>query len=167
MRNSPNNFVDPLGLYSSDEFLGDATNFSAGFGDALLLGMGPSFRGALDINVVNQSTMAYKAGSWASFSLGAARLGYAGLAKGASMMASSGVQASVYREGLKNFFRLGIGSSWRKPNLAKYLTDETLRAAAGRTNLLMNTYGAGVAVAGAAGATADNGNSGMCGNEHK
>jgi len=46
--------------------------------------------------------------------------------------------------------RLGLARSWRLPNLAKYATDEALRAAAGRTNLFVNLYGAGISVSGAA-----------------
>jgi hypothetical protein len=76
------------------------------------------------------------------------------------MLASSGASASAFRTGLRNVARLGIGTSWRQPNLAKYGTDEALRAAAGRTNPVINAYGAGVAAAGAAGASGANGDCG-------
>ena len=126
-------------------------DFSAGLGDALLLGAGPRFRRELDIDVVDQCSGAYSAGAWSSFAFGAARVGHAGLAKGASILASSGVQASAFRQGLKTAARLGVAASWRQPNLAKYGTDEALRAAADRTNPVVNAWGAGTAAAGAAG----------------
>jgi RHS repeat-associated protein len=127
-------------------------DFSAGLGDALLLGTGPYFRRRLDIDVVDRCSNAYSAGAWSSFAFGASRVGYAGLAKGASMFASSGARASAFRQGLKTAARLGMAKSWRQPNLAKYSTDEALRAAVGRTNPLANAWGAGTAVAGATGA---------------
>jgi RHS repeat-associated protein len=127
-------------------------NFSAGLGDALLLGSGPYIREGLGIDVVDQCSAAYDSGSWASFALGAARVGYAGLAKGGAALASSGVQASAFRDALKSTMRLGVGSGWRQPNLAKYGTDAALRAAAGRTNSTVNTWGALTAMAGTAGA---------------
>jgi RHS repeat-associated protein len=127
-------------------------NFSAGLGDALLLGTGPFIRSQLDIDVVNRCSSAYDAGGWSSFALGASRIGYAGLAKAGSMFASSGAQASAFRQALKTAARLGFASSWRQPNLARYATDEALRAAAGRTNPAMNALAVGVAAAGSAGA---------------
>ena len=150
--NDPVNLVDPTGLY----WLKDLSDFSAGLGDALLLGTGQYLRDLFNINGVNPCSIAYRAGSWSSFALGAARLGYAGLAKVGSMVAPSGLKAAAFREGLKNFFRFGSGKNWRPPNLSKYPTDDALKAAAGRTNPYINTYGAGVSVAGAAGGS--NGN---------
>ena len=126
-------------------------NFSAGFGDAILLGFGDNMRDALDIGSGDECSDAYEYGSWASFALGVSRLAYAGAAKGYSLIASSGMAASAFRNQLKNYFRLGRAKNWRKPDLSKYGTDAELRAAAGRTNTGMNAYGAGVAAAGAAG----------------
>jgi hypothetical protein len=45
----------------------------------------------------------------------------------------------------------GLTKDIRKPDLSKYGSDDALRAAAGRTNLGVNAYGAGVAGAGAIG----------------
>jgi hypothetical protein len=80
-------------------------------------------------------------------------LAYAGIAKAGSVLAASGAEASAFRQGLKGLFRFGAAKNWRPPDLSKYPTDDALRAAAGRTNPGMNAYGAGVAAAGATGAT--------------
>lgn len=158
--NSPVRYVDPLGLYSEDpwaffydmdNFSAGTANFSAGLGDALLLGTGGSLRGFAGIGGISRCSTAYKAGGWASFAAGSGRIAYAGLAKGGAMFASSGKAASLFRFQLRNVFRLGMAQPWREPNLAKYATDDALRAAAGRTNLPLNLYGLGVAGAGAAG----------------
>ncbi len=127
-------------------------DFSAGLGDALLLSFGDDLREAFDIyGGVDEDAMAYKSGAWASFAAGGGRLIYAGIAKGYSIAASSGAAASAFRQQLKNMFRFGAGKNWRKPDLTKYPTDAALRAAAGRTNLEMNLYGASVAGSGAYG----------------
>ena len=133
-------------------------NFSAGLGDALLLGYGDNLRkGWADVlgidDYVDPCSTSYNAGAWSSFALGVGRLGYAGLAKAGSLFASSGAAASAFRDGLKNAFRLGVGKGWRSPNASKYASDAALRSAAGRTNPAINAYGAGVAAAGASGAT--------------
>jgi hypothetical protein len=154
--NNPINDNDPFGLYSLNEFEHDLSNYSAGIGDALLLGFGDELRGltadTLGLSdVVDPCSGSYKAGGWTSFAFGFSRLGYAALAKGGSIMASSGAAASAFRGSLKNAFRLGFGKGFRNPNLAKYNSDAALRAAAGRTNPLINAYGAGVSAAGASG----------------
>jgi RHS repeat-associated protein len=151
--NNPVNAIDPYGLFSITDLPAipqPVVNFSAGLGDALLLGTGQYFRDKLGIGGVNRCSDAYKYGGWSSFAFGASRLAYAGLAKGGAMLAASGIEASAFRTALRNAFRLGIGTNWRTPNLAKYATDDALRAAAGRTNPYINAYGAGVAAAGGA-----------------
>ena len=145
----PVNYFDPHGLY----WLNDVANFSAGLGDALLLGFGDELRALTGlVDTIEPCSKAYKIGSWTSFAFGVARLGYAALAKGVSIFASSGVAASAFRETIKNAFRLGIKKGWRSPNKAKYTTDSALRAAAGRTNKYVNAYGLGVTIAGYNGA---------------
>jgi len=149
---NPIMYGDPYGLFS----VGDlpllppsVVNFSAGLGDALLLGFGDDLRGFLEINVgIDQCDDAYRYGSWASFGFGGARLTYAGIAKGYSLAASSGASASTFRAQLKDVFRLGLGKSWRMPNLTD-LADDVIRRKAGKTNWKVNAYGAGVAIAGA------------------
>lgn len=122
-------------------------NFSAGLGDALLFGLGNPARDLLGINgSVDRSAGAYEAGSWTSFGFGAGRLGYAVAVKGYSIVASSGAAASAFRASMRM-----PGAPVR--DLTQYTTDAALRAAAGRSNPLVNAAGAGVAAAGAHGAT--------------
>lgn len=157
--NGPLMFTDPLGLewYDWWEYMPEpsttqpVTNFVEGLADSLSLGIGPliknNIEGYDDIKADRCST-SYKVGGWASFALGTGRLAYAGIAKVGSRLAASGAQASAFRTGLGNAFRFGAPRPYA-PNLAKYPTDDLLRAAAGRTNPLMNAYGAGAAAAGA------------------
>lgn len=157
--NDPVNRIDPSGLDWVDNL--DATvafmdrngvfDFGAGLGDVLTFGMTDLARDALGV-AVDECSGAYTAGMWTGFALGAARLGYAVLVRGMSMMAASGAAASAGRATLKTIFRLGLGGSWRNPAVGRYATDAALRAAAGRTNIWMNLYGAGMAVTGATGA---------------
>ena len=146
---SPLFYTDPYGLWAT--LPQGFVDFSAGLGDALLLGFGDDLRGLTGLDGgVNECSSAYQAGSWTSFAFGGARLAYAGLAKGGSIFASSGAAASVFRENLKIAFRGGIGRNWRKSNLAGK-SDAALRQSAGKTNPVINAYGAGVAGVGAAG----------------
>ena len=136
----PVNFTDSRGL----DWLNDLANYSAGLGDALLLGFGDDLRELLDIGGIDKCSNAYSAGSWTSFGFGGARVAYAGLAKGGALFAPSGIAASKFRSKIKNFFSGGSTKNWRRPNLSKYPTDASLRSAAGRTNKLANSYGAGI-----------------------
>jgi len=159
--NNPIGFYDPYGLWVPPSLPQSWVDFSAGLGDALLLSFGDELRDLSGVSGgVDECTTAYNAGALTSFAFGGARVAYAGLAKGGSILASSGASASAFRTSLRNVFRLGIGTSWRQPNLARYGTDQALRAAAGRTNPFINVYAAGVAAAGAAGAAGANGDCG-------
>jgi RHS repeat-associated protein len=149
---NPLTYTDPLGLWAiGDPLPQGAVDFSAGLGDALLLGTGGTLRALAGIGGVDVCSDEYDYGSYAALGAGGARLAYAGLAKVGSVLASSGAQASGFRAGLKTFFRGGVGGGWRPPNLAGK-TDAQLRASAGKTNLGMNAYGGGVGAAGAIGA---------------
>jgi RHS repeat-associated protein len=154
---NPLMFTDPYGLFGMADMpvlQQGVVDFGAGLGDALLLGTGGYLRNLTDVDGgVDSCSTLYKAGAWSSFGLGVGRLAYAGVAKAGSILAASGAEASAFRQGMKGLFRLGTAKNWRPPDLSKYATDEALRAASGRTNLGMNGYGAGVAAAGAAGAT--------------
>jgi uncharacterized protein RhaS with RHS repeats len=120
-----------------------------GFGDAASLNATSLIRDAAGIDGdVDKCSTAYRAGGWATFALGAGRLAYAGLAKGFSIFAASGAEASAARSALRRVF--GGGQSLRPPNLTQYPTDAALRAAAGRTNPLANAAGAAAAASGAA-----------------
>ena len=150
--NSPLNFIDPYGLFELPSLPQGMVDFSAGLGDALLLGTGGYLRDLTGVDGgVDTCSDAYGYGSYAALAAGGARLAYAGLAKGGSLLAASGAEASAFRSGLKTFFRGGIGRNWRPPNLAGK-TDAELRASAGKTNFGVNAYGAGVATAGGVGA---------------
>lgn len=132
----------------------DGVNFCAGLGDALLLGFGDELRESLNIDGgIDRNSDAYSYGAIASLAAGGARLAYAGLAKGGAMLAPTGLAASSFRSDLKSAFRFGVGRNWRPPNLAGK-TDAQLRASAGKTNLGINAYGAGVTYGGAKGAAA-------------
>ena len=146
------------GFYSEMGFWNDVADYSAGLGDALILGLGDELRDywsdILSVGgVVNPCSNAYTAGAWTSFAIGTGRLAYAGAAKGISVLAKSGAAASAGRQQLKNVLRLGLGKNWRPPNIPKGISDATLRAKAGRTNPWINTYGSGVTGAGAHGGT--------------
>ncbi len=150
---NPLMFVDPYGLWAiGDPLPQGAVDFSAGLGDALLWGFGDNLRSLAGVDGgVDKCSGSYSAGAWSSFAFGGARLAYAGLVKGGSIFASSGVAASTFRNNVKTVFRGGFGGGWRAPDLSKYPTDAALRAAAGRSNPAINAYGAGVAGAGALG----------------
>jgi RHS repeat-associated protein len=148
-------YGDPINLIDADGRLPSLpqgfVDFSAGLGDALLLGFGDDLRDALGIGGgVDPCSGAYKTGAAASFAVGASRLAYAAIAKGYSLAASSGAAASAFRQQLKAPFRLGIGKNWRPPNLANK-TDAQLRSSAGRTNPGVNAAGLGATVGGASG----------------
>ena len=151
--NDPVGLYDPYGLWVPPSLPQGLVDFSAGLGDALLLGFGDDIRDLTGISGgVDECSLSYRGGALASFVIGGARVAYAGIVKGGSLLASSGASASAFRTSLRNRFRLGFGKGWRPPDLARYPTDDALRAAAGRTNPWLNAYGAGVAVSGAVGA---------------
>lgn len=123
-------------------------DFSAGLGDALLLGTGNLLRDQLGINgSVDTTSTSYRVGAYTSYAAGIYRASYAMAARYYSVAASSGAEASAIRASMRM-----AGAPSR--NLAKYKTDDALRAAAGRTNPGINAYGAGIAAAGAYGLTA-------------
>jgi RHS repeat-associated protein len=147
--NSPLKYVDRDGKLP--ELPQGFVDFSAGLGDALLLGTGKYLRDAAGVDGgVDACSDSYTYGEISSIAFGGARLAYAALAKGGAVLASTGLAASQFREGLKTVFRGGIGRNWRPPNLAGK-TDAQLRTAAGKTNAAINAYGAGVATAGGIG----------------
>ncbi len=142
---SPQHFTDPFGL-SPPTIPQEVVNFCAGLGDSLLLGFGDNLREFVGVSgAVNMSSDDYRSGEYTSIAFGGARLAYAGVVKGGSILASSGVSASSFRTSMKSFFRFNLGKNWRPVDLSKYKTDDALREAAGRTNPIVNLYGAGVA----------------------
>jgi len=119
-------------------------NYGGGLGDGLSFNITQGVRYAIGVDNVDTTSGWYRGGSWTSFAVGTSRLAYAGLAKAGSLLAQSGAAASQFRQAIKAPFRLGMAKDWRPPNLAKYTTDDALRAAAGRTNPGMNAYGGAV-----------------------
>ena len=95
--NNPANFADPLGLdknfhrYSLDDFLLDASNFSAGLGDMLSFGATDWIRGRWGLNdYVNKSSGLYRAGEVAGFGAGLAAGGVGSLNAGGRTVLYSG-----------------------------------------------------------------------------
>jgi len=79
VENNPVSFVDPLGLYGIDEFVNDAANASAGFGDTISFGATNWVRDKLGSNsAVDTCSSAYSAGEWAGIAHGVASGGAAG-----------------------------------------------------------------------------------------
>lgn len=79
-QNDPVNNMDPLGLYSSMEFLIDASNFSSGFGNTISFGLTGLINDATAASaVVNKCSGFYSAGEWAGVAWGFAAGGAGGL----------------------------------------------------------------------------------------
>jgi hypothetical protein len=164
----PVNWVDPWGLYSMMDFGGDALSFTAGLGNAVTFGgstwIAKQFMSDEDAAILEKAKRcsgAFKGGEWASLGLGAGRLAYAGLAKGASMAyaargatMANAAGASAFRNGLKKAFRLNPFSKFRvypfSKMVEKYGDAESIIDAAGRTNSGINAAGAAAAGGGAA-----------------
>ncbi len=79
---------DPYGLYSADEFVDDAANFSAGWGDMLSFGITAQIRSGFGVGSVNKCSGAYKGGEVFGFANGLA-LGWAQGTKAAAKAASA------------------------------------------------------------------------------
>jgi len=69
---NPIRFRDPYGLYGMDNFVDDAADFSAGWGDELSFGITAQIRNGFDIGSVNKCSLAYKGGKVAGFANGIA-----------------------------------------------------------------------------------------------
>jgi len=152
---NPVNAIDPYGLFDVTnpadwpDVPQPIVNGVAGFGDSASFGLTRYIRRNDGIDGgVDECSDAYRGGGWAVAALGGARLGYAALAKGYSVIASPGAAASGFRTQLRTAF--GGGGSLRPPDLSRYPTDEALRQAAGRTNPWFNALGGAEAGSGAA-----------------
>ncbi|WKD51025.1 hypothetical protein [Microbulbifer spongiae] len=127
-------------------------DYLAGLGDGLLLGFGDDIRGALNIGGVNTESGLYLAEEVTSYAAGVARVGYAATVKIGARLAPSGTAANVFRNNMKGRFRLGTFRSYRSLSysqaLSRYGSDAAVQAAAGRTNIYFNIYGAGILAGG-------------------
>jgi len=136
--NQPLGVLDPLGLFGFTDVPNlpqGFVNFSAGLGDALLLGAGGPLRAATGAgSVVNQCSPAYAYGSYAALAAGLARAGYAVAAKAGAAVASSGVAAHAFRNTLKTALRGGAARGYRSTSysqaLQRYGSDAAVKAAA-------------------------------------
>ena len=164
---NPVRFVDPYGLAGLDwlwEGIWNVTggwspdqstvDFSAGLGDALLLGFGGDLRELAGVDGgINKCSNAYRYGGYASFAAGGARLAYAGIAKGGALLIRSAPNAVNFRQGLKVTFRGGLFPNFRRKTYealkAAGKTDAQIIASSGRTNLVANQGGAIVVLGGA------------------
>ncbi len=149
--NNPIILYDPLGLWVPPSLPQGFVIFSAGLGDALLLGFGDDLRDLFNIDGgIDRCSKEYKGGEIASFAVGGARVAYAGIAKGISLVPRvTGAQAASARNTLKKIFRGGLFPNARRypysQLLKKYGSDAAVKAAAGRTNTSLNAIGAGIA----------------------
>ncbi len=126
---------------------GTMGNFTAGLVDNVLLGFGDEARELVGLDLpIDRCSVAYRVGGSVALGVGAGRLAYAGLAKGASLLSASGRAANAARNSLKVAFRGGLFPGYRylsyEAALVKYRgSDELVRAAAGRTSGLWNSAG--------------------------
>jgi RHS repeat-associated protein len=67
---NPLGAVDPLGLYSSSDFINDAADFAAGYGDSVSYGGTKAIRDLFDIGSVDYSSNTYAAGGYTDVALG-------------------------------------------------------------------------------------------------
>ena len=157
----PINHTDPIGLYDLMDFTGDALNFTAGLGNAVTFGgstwVAKQFMNRDDADVldkVKRCSGSFRVGEWTSLVLGGGRLLYAGSAKIGASLAADGAAAMVFRNNLKRIMRGPLAASnYRIKNyedlMAKYGSDQAIKAAAGRTNPGFNALGANMAAGGA------------------
>jgi len=128
-----------------NDWLHDASNLAAGFGDTVSFGLTSAFRETYGYDsVIDYDSGLYLGGEVATIGLGGARLVYAGIAKSLSISGMSARQAFEYRNLLKKVFRLNPFSKYRiykyDDMLLKY-GETGLKAAAGRTYQPLNYLG--------------------------
>ncbi|MEO8218803.1 MAG: RHS repeat-associated core domain-containing protein [Acidobacteriota bacterium] len=90
--NDPINEIDPMGLYSLDDFVEDAANFSAGYGDNLTFGLTNVIRNQIGGNEgIDRCSGIYSAGEWA------------GIATSTAIGAAGGLRAAGAKAAGKEF----------------------------------------------------------------
>ena len=105
----PVNFIDPFGLYSWHEFMQDASNFSAGFGDTITFGGTAWVRNQINKrfgldDTVNKCSGAYMGGKLAGYAWASAL----GVGIGSSDAVAE-IGSSAYNLGKQGFY---IGSAY-------------------------------------------------------
>jgi RHS repeat-associated protein len=86
--NRPVTLIDPLGLYSFDELLYDAAQFSAGLGDTLSFGLTGRVRDAMGTNdLIDKCSGIYAAGEWTGVAVSTAMGAAAGAKAAGTKMA--------------------------------------------------------------------------------
>ena len=154
---SPLMYSDPYGLFEWPPVPQPVLDFSTGVADAASLGLGPLAREALGVDGgVDECSGAYSAGQWSSLALGAGRVLYAGAARAGAAASANGAAAMELRNSLKRVMRGPLaGSDFRIKNyadlLAKYGSDDAIKAAAGRTSAAVNAVGGNLAIGATAG----------------
>jgi len=104
VENDPINGLDPIGLYNFDEFLWDTSNFFAGMGDTISMGLTDWIRDRIGGNdAVNKCSGAYTTGGYAGEAWGMARGGVNGW-KSALSAATNAAKRSAYRTALRKVF---------------------------------------------------------------
>jgi uncharacterized protein RhaS with RHS repeats len=91
VQNDPVNLIDPSGLYSTGEFIQDAANVSAGFGDTISFGMTDLIRDQMGTNdAVDKCSGSYTAGEIGGYAWFAATTWTGGLSGGSGSVFWSG-----------------------------------------------------------------------------
>ena len=104
---NPLKYTDPLGLYSYYEFIDDAANFSAGFGDSLTFGLTKYIRDINDIGSVNFCSAAYSAGETVEVGAEIALTGRVGALKYAAKRKAKNIARNEARRMTRNIPRNG------------------------------------------------------------
>lgn len=151
---NPARNIDPSGLYDWNDFTIDFSDAEidalqawAAISDSITFGVSNWARDELGTNYANPCSISYQVGQVLAVIPGVGRLLYAGAAKVVSLTPGiTGATAAATRNQLKHFFRLGFFSEYRMYSyetlLAKYGSDAAVKAAAGRTNSVLNAAGA-------------------------
>lgn len=103
--NDPTDLIDPLGLYSYDEFVYDSAQFSAGFGDTVSFGLTGYIRRLWGFDaIVDRCSGLYAAGMYTELGVEAALTGGSFALRGAA----KGITQAAARRGLSSGAARGV-----------------------------------------------------------
>ena len=135
--NNPINAFDPLGLYGFMDFMQDASNFTAGVGDAMTGGLTAQARAAMNNasgspDVVDPCSKAYGAGGVAGKSLLAVDAGAAAVVGGAALAAAAPAlaEAATAAGAVATQFASDVGTVTLGAAYGAYLNAPAITAAA-------------------------------------